>query len=77
MARFLRHLLFMAFILSLTFLPVFTSGEMSHIDYVIKRQSTEEKNVLFGLGYTDRNRYYKTQFTIEKIRKYWNLVHPG
>ncbi len=60
MSKFLRHLLFMALILSLTFLPIFTSGEMSNIDYVIKRQHKEDNNILFGLGYTDRNRYYKT-----------------
>lgn len=64
MLRFLRHLLLMVLMLSLTFLPIFTSGEMGHIDYVIRRQYTKDNNILFGLGYTDRNRYYKTQCTI-------------
>ena len=69
MRKFVCHMFILILILSLTFFPVFSSGEMCCIDYVIKKQIAEDKNILFGLGYTDRNRYYKTQCTIAKNPK--------
>lgn len=64
MKKFFQHIFLMVLAIALTFCPVFASGEMVPIHYVINRQMNGKKNILFGLGYTNRDAYFKTQMTI-------------